>query len=1062
MQDATEQLTEFAENLEQANLRAEDLEADICSLTGKLSEAEARITEQQGVLEEARALEKAAEQDKRELVSRLERSKESYRLAVAKAEGLDARVLELQAALGGLQKELDDARLLAAAEAARVHENGTELDVQTRRLQEMQETMQGLEREANALRQQIERMKQDHAARVESLVLEHEAKVKELEGANGDLRVALALATETLQLREGDVAAAHQKTEGSLRKIADQEATMRKLLGDIEAMERAKQSEAHLEGAYNEKVDELKGQLRREGESLRKELEDARADAAVLQGRASALEEQKAVHESDLLAARGELEVVRERLLAALRISESVSETPTARIVAMVADYIGLLEQKLLDEEAKEAERQSRSFSEAGIQVSTATGHSASQTLAVRTLDAASQIERAPHADAGSKCEPPTSRPRPRVTSSAVQATRDPGPPPGRAVEHCELGSQCELLKPHPPGPGPSTAAAATQTVIRATLAGAGGDGAPASRSAGSQCDVPAQRGTVRGLSASTQTAPRVATAGTDATSQCDLLGTPPAGIEAGGPPEAPADRSREIAPVATAPSAVHTGSQCEAGPTPSGIHLGTQCELLHDAGGPEAESPVRPDCADSGTQYEAGPDPVAAVHLGTQCDLNRTTPPRTTSASTQAAIRADVHPRREVAKAITRATSVQVEPAGRQLGVQVDAPRPALADASSQHEPGSPASMNLGTQCEILEDRRPLPGFTAATQTPPAPKKARRDAAVDPAFPADKEPLARSGLASREEWSNVGELHLAFESTFSESVPLDQSELSQSSWAHADSLSSLKTEDEFVEEEDSSLYHMAVSPRKNVDLTTLVKSLMSALSDLSLAAHFDHQVKSFKIVKSILALVKKADVRNGVVSPKMMHRIQVTLKEVLRVCNRLTAEQMRHPYVAAVKCHCYGLLRSSESWGTSPDFEVPPAGGETVPGSAGRGRPDRKETDPELEALKARVYNLEARVLRTQVTVRSAEAERSARHRKRTHAAAHGPAAPVGRPAGPMPVPMRPIRSAVVGEVGKLMAETELVRARADAAHRRSLAACKQLRGPGTFIEEIRSAMAV
>ena len=87
-----------------------------------------------------------------------------------------------------------------------------------------------------------------------------------------------------------------------------------------------------------------------------------------------------------------------------------------------------------------------------------------------------------------------------------------------------------------------------------------------------------------------------------------------------------------------------------------------------------------------------------------------------------------------------------QVEPAGRQLGVQVDAPRPALADASSQHEPGSPASMNLGTQCEILEDRRPLPGFTAATQTPPAPKKARRDAGVDPAFPADKEPLARSG----------------------------------------------------------------------------------------------------------------------------------------------------------------------------------------------------------------------------------------------------------------------------------------------------------------------------
>ena len=404
----------------------------------------------------------------------------------------------------------------------------------------------------------------------------------------------------------------------------------------------------------------------------------------------------------------------------------------------------------------------------------------------------------------------------------------------------------------------------------------------------------------------------------------------------------------------------------------------------------------------------------------------------------------------------------VQVEPAGRQLGVQVDAPRPALADASSQHEPGSPASMNLGTQCEILEDRRPLPGFTAATQTPPTPKKARRDAAVDPAFPADKEPLARSGLASHEEWGNVGELHSAFESTFSESVPLDQTGLSQSSWAHADSLSSLKTEDEFVEEEDSSLYHMAVSPRKNVDLTTLVKSLMSALSDLSLAAHFDHQVKSFKIVKSILALVKKADVRNGVVSPKMMHRIQVTLKEVLRVCNRLTAEQMRHPYVAAVKCHCYGLLRSSESWGTSPDFEVRPAGGETVPGSAGRGRPDRKETDPELEALRARVHNLEARVLRTQVTVRSAEAERSARHRKRTHAAAHGPAAPVGRPAGPMPVPMRPIRSAVVGEVGKLMAETELVRARADAAHRRSLAACKQLRGPGTFIEEIRSAMAV
>ena len=99
--------------------------------------------------------------------------------------------------------------------------------------------------------------------------------------------------------------------------------------------------------------------------------------------------------------------------------------------------------------------------------------------------------------------------------------------------------------------------------------------------------------------------------------------------------------------------------------------------------------------------------------------------------------------------------------------------------------------------------------------------------------------------------------MHSAFESTFSESVPLDQTGLSQSSWAHADSLSSLKTEDEFVEEEDSSLYHMAVSPRKNVDLTTLVKSLTSALSDLSLAAHFDHQVKSFKIVKSILALVK-------------------------------------------------------------------------------------------------------------------------------------------------------------------------------------------------------------
>ena len=216
-----------------------------------------------------------------------------------------------------------------------------------------------------------------------------------------------------------------------------------------------------------------------------------------------------------------------------------------------------------------------------------------------------------------------------------------------------------------------------------------------------------------------------------------------------------------------------------------------------------------------------------------------------------------------------------------------------------------------------------------------------------------------------------------------------------------------MKTEDQFAEEEDSSLYHMAVSPSKNVDLTTLVKSLMSALSDLSLAADFDHQVESFKIVTSILALVKRADGRRGVVSPKMMHRIQVTLKKVLRECDRLTAEQMRHPYVAAVKSHCYGLLRSSESWGTSPDFEVRPAGGEPAPGSAGCGRPDRKEPDPELEALKARVHNLEARVLRTQVTVRSAEAERSAWHRKRTHAAAHGAAA-VGRPAGPMPVPVR------------------------------------------------------
>ena len=89
--------------------------------------------------------------------------------------------------------------------------------------------------------------------------------------------------------------------------------------------------------------------------------------------------------------------------------------------------------------------------------------------------------------------------------------------------------------------------------------------------------------------------------------------------------------------------------------------------------------------------------------------------------------------------------------------------------------------------------------------------------------------------------------------------------------------------------------------------MTTLVKSLMSALSDLSLAADFDHQVESFKIVKSILALVKRADVRSGVVSPKMMHRIQVTLKKVLRECDRLTAEQMRHPYVAAVTSHCYG-----------------------------------------------------------------------------------------------------------------------------------------------------------
>ena len=115
-----------------------------------------------------------------------------------------------------------------------------------------------------------------------------------------------------------------------------------------------------------------------------------------------------------------------------------------------------------------------------------------------------------------------------------------------------------------------------------------------------------------------------------------------------------------------------------------------------------------------------------------------------------------------------------------------------------------------------------------------------------------------------------------------------------------------------------------------------------------------------------LMRLVKKADVRNGVVSPKMMHRIQVTLKKVLRECDRLTAEQMRHPYVAAVKSHCYGLLRSSESWGTSPDFEVRPDGGEPAPGSAGCGRPDRKEPDPELEALKARVHNLEARVLRT------------------------------------------------------------------------------------------------